>query len=389
MHSKNQQKFFNLKNYKMSYFRKTIFKEDYSLWLFLFIVSGITVTENNVHALTYIPWIMSSIIHVCFVYGLFCFSLALKYSGTVIVGSYIVLSFFTCLLWHLVFRRRKVISALLHKICKAQKILGISRKKSSAINVLVLAITSLPFLAGLVSAFDKLTDRGADTFWSLSYKIRSTFIQISLNQFCYIMFIFVNTSIPCLITLFVCRVAYRCREMLNMYKKALQNISEVSNINHKKNLLLFHYELIKILREFKTTFSAPLFVLILCSCAMTLNSFFILVLLKEWYFRVVLEISIYTTLGTTLLIALSLCGSLIPDGLMEIRETYEDLIERYEYLGTNNELLVRLKRLERKEIIYMTACGIINIRRNLIFSVFGTLLSYGLLIINISYEIKI
>ncbi|GFV33374.1 uncharacterized protein TNCV_4732971 [Trichonephila clavipes] len=107
-------------------------------------------------------------------------------------------------------------------------------------------------------------------------------------------------------------------------------------------------------------------------------------LMKEvpLYFMVDISSSAFT--GVFVIISLTICNSKIPQYMLEIKATIGSLIDKHKFgkLMDRKEIAV-FERMEKKDIIYMSACGMVNFRRSFLLTSFGTLFSYGLLLVNL------
>ncbi|GIX77751.1 hypothetical protein CEXT_413331 [Caerostris extrusa] len=104
---------------------------------------------------------------------------------------------------------------------------------------------------------------------------------------------------------------------------------------------------------------------------------------KEIPSFMIFELSINTLTGIVILTSLTFCCSKIPELMIKIKIAVAVLIDKHEANDLIGSKEVRLlKRMEKKEIIYMSACDMIYFKKGFLLSACGTLFTYGLLIVN-------
>ncbi|GBM31273.1 hypothetical protein AVEN_91275-1 [Araneus ventricosus] len=93
--------------------------------------------------------------------------------------------------------------------------------------------------------------------------------------------------------------------------------------------------------------------------------------------------------GILILTSLSICSSRLSEYMNDIKATAEFLIENGEFdTLVGKKALFYLKRIEKKNTIYLTACGVINFSRGFLLSAFGTLVTYRILISSLKLQEK-
>ncbi|KAG8191708.1 hypothetical protein JTE90_008773 [Oedothorax gibbosus] len=102
--------------------------------------------------------------------------------------------------------------------------------------------------------------------------------------------------------------------------------------------------------------------------------------------EIAVEITAYSLTGIIILFSLTLCGSKIPETMSKIKETAGKLLVRnakykLQY-GLGNEAIYLLRRVEKNQIIHLSACGMVKIKKSYLLSAIGGLFTYGLLILN-------
>ncbi|GFQ71055.1 uncharacterized protein TNCT_249981 [Trichonephila clavata] len=136
----------------------------------------------------------------------------------------------------------------------------------------------------------------------------------------------------------------------------------------------------RLLRE---VFSRPLFIILLSSF-FNLYSALSVSLQEEIPLYLMVDISSSAFTGVFVIISLTIYNSKIPVYMFDIKATIGSLIDKYKFGKLmNREVLGVFERMETKDIIYMSACGMVNFRKSFLLTSFGTLFTYGLLLENL------
>ncbi|GBL99864.1 hypothetical protein AVEN_162856-1 [Araneus ventricosus] len=96
------------------------------------------------------------------------------------------------------------------------------------------------------------------------------------------------------------------------------------------------------------------------------------------------ELTVSTLTGVIIISSLIVRGSNIPENMLKIKGTAGHLIEKHQLniLDKGREIYV-LKSIERKETIHLSACGLVDFKRSLLLTAFGSLFTYGLIILKL------
>ncbi|GBM92337.1 hypothetical protein AVEN_146881-1 [Araneus ventricosus] len=192
----------------------------------------------------------------------------------------------------------------------------------------------------------------------------------------------VIVEFPTLIALSICYHVKRWAILLSTYNIYLKNMDFHANPANFSNIFQEYIIIEKHLRILKETLSIPL--LLCLSCAFV-NSYIMLseTLQLNESFRL-LDICTYSIMDVLFTAGLTIACSMIPENMLKIKTTAGILLDRYQLYDVIEEKEIHiLKRIEGKNIIYLTAGDVINIKRSFLLSSSGTLLTYGLLIYNL------
>ena len=107
---------------------------------------------------------------------------------------------------------------------------------------------------------------------------------------------------------------------------------------------------------------------------------------KNEFFKVgiITETILNGVYGFLMIFLYSVSSSVIPEKLAEIRNTAKYFITKYgnsPFISRN--ALFYLKRIEKEDAIYISACGMFKFTRKFVLSAIGITLTYNLLLINI------
>ncbi|GIY78646.1 hypothetical protein CEXT_720051 [Caerostris extrusa] len=79
----------------------------------------------------------------------------------------------------------------------------------------------------------------------------------------------------------------------------------------------------------------------------------------------ILELCVMSSTGVVILNSLTLCCSRIPESMIKIKNTLAALIERHQVSDLTLGREIRLlERMEKKEIIYLTAYDMVYFKKN-------------------------
>ncbi|GBO07305.1 hypothetical protein AVEN_220405-1 [Araneus ventricosus] len=138
------------------------------------------------------------------------------------------------------------------------------------------------------------------------------------------------------------------------------------------------------IRLLKRSLSLPLFIVLL-------NGFFALYTVlsfsldNDFLPYMMVEMGCNAFSGVFLLSSLTVFASGIPHYISEIKNTSALLIEERQLSEFNRDKEIRiLERMEKKDLIYLSACGIVDFKKSFLLTAFGTFLTYGLLIMHLN-----
>ncbi|KAG8179462.1 hypothetical protein JTE90_021026 [Oedothorax gibbosus] len=223
-------------------------------------------------------------------------------------------------------------------------------------------------------------------YWAFGIEVSNPVLSWTLVFFGSLNFFVINTGYPCLIVLSMCLLIQQCVNILSAYEKQLQSMAFGPSCF---DTLVDYFCAVEIIRLLKDILSVPLFL------ALIISLFDIFVSVSSLLYAsdsfevpaiLALEMVLTILTGIIILVSLTLYGSKIPESLLKIKETAGMLLvrnakQKFKY-GIQNEMMYLLRRIEKSEIIHMSVCGLIEIRKSFLLTAVGGLCTYGLLILN-------
>ncbi|GIY69711.1 uncharacterized protein CDAR_219951 [Caerostris darwini] len=78
----------------------------------------------------------------------------------------------------------------------------------------------------------------------------------------------------------------------------------------------------------------------------------------------------------------------LSESMCRVRETAACLIDQCQFdYFRGKRILFLLERIEKKDIIYLSACGMINLKRSFLLTAVGAIFTYGILIYSLLNKI--
>ncbi|GBN89839.1 hypothetical protein AVEN_41986-1 [Araneus ventricosus] len=220
-------------------------------------------------------------------------------------------------------------------------------------------------------------------FWSFGYLFKEREYQIAVSVMGEFMYYTVFFEFPCITTLSYCLLIKQCVFPLSQFKTNLKGLHS-DMLSQKCFKILKAYNVLEEnIRLLKQLLSTPLFAILL-SCSMNLYGALDLSLGKEIPSSLLAKYFIDASIHSIAIVSLITYSSEIPEAIQQIKETAGLLIEK-NHLSTMSRgiELSYLERLEKKEEIFLSAGGMVDLKKSLLLSIAGAFLTYGFLIISL------
>ncbi|GFT02946.1 uncharacterized protein NPIL_497791 [Nephila pilipes] len=187
-------------------------------------------------------------------------------------------------------------------------------------------------------------------------------------------------ELPILFSVSTCVLIYRFGLMLFELKNTLKSL-DFSTIPWKCMEIIDTYNKIEEKLYLLTdTLSVPLFIMLLLAF-INLHLALGLFIQEGISSPQLPDICLSAFTGVLIICLLTICGSKIPQYILEIKKTVELLISKYEINNLKRDREFRiLRRIEKSDVIYLSACGMVHFQKSFLLSAFGAFFTYGLLI---------
>ncbi|GIX73458.1 uncharacterized protein CEXT_89551 [Caerostris extrusa] len=104
--------------------------------------------------------------------------------------------------------------------------------------------------------------------------------------------------------------------------------------------------------------------------------------------RYTVDLACKIVTGFLMVYPLILYCSRLSESMCRIRETAACLIDQYQFDNFQGKRIsFLLERIEKKDIIYLSACGMINLKRSFLLTAVGAIFTYGILIYSLINKI--
>ena len=300
--------------------------------------------------------------------------------------SFLLLPLNSALIWYSAYSRKREISAVVLQIHSLHKKFKTSRKSSQYLTPFIIIALIIPYI--ICSVNQKFIHLKLKSFkeFTFDYEVSSMiwkkiivfYANISFSVFC--------VCFPFSITFSFSVLFHRCSDVLLGYNRILE-----SDLKRKINKNL------EILKEFFDITNAM----------QNLNeqlkniSFFIIFYGLEGFFTVILKISIYKfqyydygfaiieiyhmTCCILIVFSYTVCSSSISENIMKVKRTAKKFLNNHTCGHfTSQRNIYYLKRIENEDVVYLSVCGLICLKKGFLLSALGAIFTYGLLIINLN-----
>lgn len=301
--------------------------------------------------------------------------------------TYVLSPISSCILWYFAYSRKRAISNVVMEIYRYRK--GyFSSNKTIHCTIITLTIIqpALDIFLYVITHFTMDFETGLD-FWAFGYKINNKlFFRLLLFYAKFADFAFCAGFIFYL-TICICLLFRRCSDILSEYKKFFVFLLQKDRAKTDSSYLSDYFCVVKLLLKLSKTFSHISFLIIAHYLTSIFSSILIMstdiMYLKEnpFYFVTILY---YTIRNIVAIVAFTVCSSLIPEHLIEIKTLVKCFLNCYPYNDhVSKRNLFYLKRIENQDIVHISACGLLYVSRSFILSAIGLMLTYGLIIFNL------
>ncbi|GBL73092.1 hypothetical protein AVEN_128245-1 [Araneus ventricosus] len=282
-------------------------------------------------------------------------------------------------LWYSVLKQKKNIIYLIGMLKDQEVALRKSPKKKwrRTINWFVIINCVSPLLLSIFHVyvtFDSSLDCFIYEYTDLDEKLRLILLITGVYAY-YVIFM----KYPLLNVLSVCVLIHRSGLLLHEYDAKLKLINSSVNTS-----LIFrgYFKALKVIRLLRNVLQVHLFISLVIGFLSTYVAIEYGLNQHDNYSAGYTVEAIPNVLtGVFILCSVTICSSKIPEYMSAIRETADSLIDQNIF----NKCLERntclfLKKIAKKNVIYLSALELVNLKRQFLLSAFGALFTYGVLV---------
>ncbi|GFQ86376.1 uncharacterized protein TNCT_712051 [Trichonephila clavata] len=184
---------------------------------------------------------------------------------------------------------------------------------------------------------------------------------------------------PFLFTVSICILIHRYGLLLLQFNNTLKT-ADFSVMSIKCVDIINDYARIeKKIRLLSEVFSVPLFVMLVVSFFDLYIAMFIYLKTNSPFNWPEIFLNAFTSL--VILFSLALCGSKIPEYMLQIQKTAKLLINKCDVSHSEGvKQLYLLRRILKNDVIYLSAGGMVDLKKSLLLSAAGTFFTYGMLL---------
>ncbi|GFR17002.1 uncharacterized protein TNCT_415471 [Trichonephila clavata] len=217
---------------------------------------------------------------------------------------------------------------------------------------------------------------------ALQYEIqdeRYGMMMIFASQY---MFLTLRVQYPCLVALSICVLVNHYRILLIRIVNGFKKMEFAAIPENVMKLRNDYNNIERMLYILKDALSSPLFVILLISfCELYVGLSTVLYKRVSTFFLVQLGCSVLP--GIAIMLILTLFNAKIPECMMRIKTTVAFLRDKYEFSSVSKGKEITIfNRIIKKDIVYLSAGGIVDFKKSFLVTSFGALFSYGVLIIS-------
>lgn len=270
-----------------------------------------------------------------------------------------------------------------------QDITTLTREVDTAFAVIVVKLTLALFLttpiAYAVVCAGYYNNSSFPSFWLYGFTVQSMhpygIVLLFFNVFLYISLQALFPGLCACAYCFLCYAIYKC---LKKCELTLINVKSTFADIVWKTFVTQYFSVLSVAEVLNSCFSVPIFLIILMH---VLHMFSLLASLltytKEQFSvpficeaLIILVTSVFSTLSIVIF------ASLVPDQACKLRRRWKRILEETVLEKDQTDLVIQLA--VDREIIPMTACDVVTLQKRFILPLFGALLTYGFLIMQIN-----
>ncbi|GFQ83051.1 uncharacterized protein TNCT_193651 [Trichonephila clavata] len=187
---------------------------------------------------------------------------------------------------------------------------------------------------------------------------------------------------PCVFVLSICVLVHRYGMVLLEFNNDLSKIDFDKIPQLYTEIANAFNSIDRKIRLLKDTLSTPLF-MILSSAFFNFYTSLSNYYQPEVPPQFILEAVCNAFSGVVIITSLTVCLSRLPENMVKIKATIGSLIENCPWKMNRGKEIYFLERLEKRDVIYFSACDIVYFEKSFLLTAFGAVFTYGLIIVNL------
>lgn len=298
---------------------------------------------------------------------------------------YLLLPVYSVLMWYCTYCKRKEISKVLLQCYRYQKkynvFISIRYSYVTPLTVIILLsplITS--FLIEVMMDFETIKV----TYWTLEFQVHNVIWKRIIVFNGHLFTLILCFCFPFYLTFALSILIYRYSQVLSGYNTLIQ-IQLQTKANDITETLKAFFSITKLVEKLNQAITILSFLII----SYSLQSIFI-IFLTIWFNDTsklnaegIISLIYYFMGGIVMILCYTICCSMIPEKLLQIKKTVSEFINECAYgQFITKQNMFYLKRIENEKVVYISVCGLFHFTRSFILSALGGMLTYGLLITN-------
>ena len=299
------------------------------------------------------------------------------------------------MLWHSLRKKKNEIACLLSQIHRLNRLLFEKNDKLKKtcfylyVKVLFIVLCLLPFVYSFGEMYTMLYFPAIIFYlWSLDKNAMKTKVSLYTRAFFSSAFRYTFCGLVCI---FYCTICWEIRQFFLKYRKVFKHILKTNlNSNIIGNNFSVYVYILDLVESFDDIFSHIVFIMVIINSVSVFS-------LMAICFQVssngsgmppflILEVStVLATSATYLTLIITSAAQItieINQNITFLTKVYQKLKQHHFLNHEMNRNQKLLKRIKNRPVIVLSGCHIIYFSRNLIITIIGTLITYGLLIIN-------
>lgn len=340
------------------------------------------------HVLRIVQFLVFHFIYVDYIVMIFYYGKA-NPNATKALCAYGLSATFVFALWHIIRRNKgemlKVTRKLLHLTCN----LDFSYRGISVVNTVTLLIVLVPVLSTpLMVYLMTLHEYRYYTFYFYSEKVE----RFAQSDYAYLFFKYLAQCVlfeifPGLVTLLYSTVCFRVCQKLRLYRESFSKFKQETVLSNSCFILRSYLQFIDFIGEIETVFTTVSFFLVVT------NSLSVFTILATTFYYAERHVTpptraesffTFITAGLYLIVNISFAAQVT----VEVRKNSTLFHLLLEHWKCNKKVLcaefvVLAEAIKERPVVQLSGCEMFYFKRNSILAVFGTLLTYGLLILQL------